>query len=388
MPENEHQEIVRSEGEVLPARPIKTTLPMWKQPAVRIIGGGICLLSIAGWLGSNFFQLRGYVNLLVSRIDLYLAALCVVLFAWVCAMNVPRRKFLIPSALTLLIFGAAYGLDRLTLPKKASVAPSLAAPKEISAPPPKAAGIPVNPSPAETKSLPALSPKPYDISNERRRTFLQFAKPPLRNVNKVRIACLSWSERSCVAAGQFLLMLSEDGWTIDENRVFRMDEPVPSQGVSIVSVPEPGPPQPPHLGRWHAMNLSEITLASAFVALGIAEGASGDPTLGEKTTGVYFAVEPESLAFNKNNVVAMQLSKLKGEIDEIEQHPNADSRAQLADELAWNHEAEAWLLANVGKSASLHLVQCPDEKAKVTYFEQERLSWSLLKMKEQKAMKP
>lgn len=204
--------------------------------------------------------------------------------------------------------------------------------------------VPAKAASPHSKASSDLSGKPYDLTDERRARFLALLKPPLRNANRLKIACLSWSERACVAAGQFLILFSQAGWTIDQNKVFRMDEPIPTEGVSIVSKPEPGPPLPPHLGRWwHRMSVTEVSLAAAFVAVGVKQAGSGDPTLEDGTTGVYFSSEPSTLQFNPEGVVAMWASRLQQEITDIEQHPNSDPGIQSEQERDWNIEAEKWL---------------------------------------------
>jgi len=148
-----------------------------------------------------------------------------------------------------------------------------------------------------------------------------------------------------------------------------MDETIPTEGVSIVSRPEPGPPLPPHLGRWHALSLSELTLASAFVATGVVENGSSDPALANGTTGVYFGIEPQTLKFDKKLLLTLQASKLQGEINAIEQQPSSDTKTQSQQEADWSLEAEGWLRANINESAALHFRECVREEAKEDCFQ-------------------
>lgn len=242
-----------------------------------------------------------------------------------------------------------------------------------------------------TASAPVLKPssqplKPYDLTAERRDAFLKLLKPPLRSANRLRIGCIAWSERACVAAGQFLVLFSQAGWTIDENRVFRMDEAIPTEGVSIVSRPEPGGPLPPHLGRWHSLSLSELTLASAFVAMGVVESGAPDPSLTDGTTGVYFGIEPEGMKSKKDVLLAYQMSKLQAEIDAIERQPDSDPIGQSQEEADWNTEAEDWLRANVSNSTALHFRKCVGEKAKADYFRKIRITLSVEQHAQEKAI--
>ena len=93
--------------------------------------------------------------------------------------------------------------------------------------------------------------------------------------------------------------MSEAGWNIDSGKVFRLDSLIPHAGVSIVSKTDPEnadlPPLPPHLGRWHPMSESEVTLHFAFRSIRIPVDGSSEKDLPEGTVGVYFGPEPENL---------------------------------------------------------------------------------------------
>lgn len=215
---------------------------------------------------------------------------------------------------------------------------------------------------------PTTIPKPYDFTRKRREQFLQLAKPPIGNTTKIRVACISGNERGCVTAGQFLLLLSEAGWPIEENRVFQMNPSIPSVGVSLASRPDDPtlPSLPPHLGRWHRENTSELSLALGFMGLGIRPSGSSDPSLSENNVGVYFGVEPESLEdIPKINLIALREGVLEGEITEIEKHDR-----NLANESEWNSQASDWLQLNVGRSAKRQFDQKSEEKEKQAYFSQ------------------
>ena len=69
------------------------------------------LISFAGWLLQNFLQLRGVVNLVLSRIDL--AALWIVCFAIACLLtvSVKHNKAVIRVVSGVLLLGAILGLD-------------------------------------------------------------------------------------------------------------------------------------------------------------------------------------------------------------------------------------------------------------------------------------
>lgn len=119
MPEEPDQKEVTElvpRGEVLPAVPSGIRISFWNRPTGRIVATGLCLLPIASVLAQNFFQLRGYVNILASRIVLYLAAACVSGWLWIWARNTQKPRILWPIIATLVIFAAAFGLDWKTSP--------------------------------------------------------------------------------------------------------------------------------------------------------------------------------------------------------------------------------------------------------------------------------
>lgn len=136
------------------------------------------------------------------------------------------------------------------------------------------------------------APQSYDLSQHRRAEFLDLLSvPPGEHLDKLRIGCVAWSEVSCVAAGKFMVLLSEAGWKFDDARVHRMEPTIPVEGVSIVargselaSLPE----LPPHLGRWAVMGKSASILDMAFRYMDNGVHYSRDPSLPDKTLGIYF----------------------------------------------------------------------------------------------------
>jgi hypothetical protein len=136
----------------------------------------------------------------------------------------------------------------------------------------------------------------YELTEEKRNSFLKLLSAQTAPRDTVRIGCTSWSEKSCVAAGRFLLMFSEAGWQIEENKVFRMEPQIPIVGVAIANrapADEPKEPLPPHMGRWRAMDESHKTIYWAFRSLDIPVGAATDNTLKDGILGVYFGSEPQ-----------------------------------------------------------------------------------------------
>jgi hypothetical protein len=150
-----------------------------------------------------------------------------------------------------------------------------------------------------------LSPKPvvalirpYDLSNDRRKQLLDMlSKAQSEPRESLRIGCTSWSEESCIAAGKFLLVFSEAGWSIEDKKVFRFEPSVPIEGAAIISRMsdadfKKAQALPPHLGLWEKMDASQQTIYWAFRALQIPEGSGSDQSLPSGTIGVYFGPEP------------------------------------------------------------------------------------------------
>ena len=144
------------------------------------------------------------------------------------------------------------------------------------------------------------SPAPrgtYELTDERRDRFLKSLSTQTAPRDTLRIGCTDWSEISCVAAGRFLLLLSEAGWRIEGNKVFRLEPQIPIVGVSIATrTPsgEPKDPLPPHQGRWRAIDESHKTIYWAFRSIDIPVGGATDDSLKDGTVGIYFGSEPRN----------------------------------------------------------------------------------------------
>lgn len=160
-------------------------------------------------------------------------------------------------------------------------------------------------SPALLEQNPESASKPvpptvidaYAVNSSNRDRYLElFRTGQFGQRDKLRIGCVEWSESSCVAAGNFLRLLSDAGWEIDSDAVFRMQPSVPVEGVSIVSRGDDlvGLPKvPPHMGRWSRSDISYEILTAAFKLMGVPVYFSSDPTLQPGTTGVYFGPKPK-----------------------------------------------------------------------------------------------
>jgi len=144
----------------------------------------------------------------------------------------------------------------------------------------------------------AVPPKAgmFELSEEKRNGLLKALSAQTAPRDIVRIGCTSWSEKSCVAAGRFLLLFSEAGWQIEENKVFRMEPQIPIVGVAITTrapAEEPKDPLPPHMGRWRKMDESHKTIYGALRSIDIPVGSGTDNTLKDGTLGIYFGSEPQ-----------------------------------------------------------------------------------------------
>lgn len=69
------------------------------------------LLVLAGWLLQNFLQLRGVVNVFLSRVDLFFLAVCVLTIGYLLTIEA-RRKRLWRLLLFIGLLICAFGIDR------------------------------------------------------------------------------------------------------------------------------------------------------------------------------------------------------------------------------------------------------------------------------------
>lgn len=157
-----------------------------------------------------------------------------------------------------------------------------------------------SPSPKEVLphyTKPAIKQRPYDLTGERRKQFLELLEmPQSEQRDTIRIGCIAWSDAACVAAGKFLILFSEAGWTIDSNRVFRMEPEIPIEGMAMVSHTDDVSTLrtlPPHMGIWQSMDASQVRIWAAFTTMGIPVSSSVDPSLPKGKLGIYFGPEPQ-----------------------------------------------------------------------------------------------
>lgn len=207
-------------------------------------------------------------GLITAYFGFLVAFLEVILEPWIL-----RRTLFTQVALFVVVLGACAGFT-IWMPKP---------------------GVQVGPS---NPKVEAIEERPYELNVSREQSFLQLLKRPQTEPKDIlRIGCTpTWSEKSCIAAANFLMKFSEAGWVIDTDRVFRMDTQIPNAGVTLCTnfVP-PGPKLPPHLGRWEKMNASSVTILCSLAGIGIPFHAGSDPALPNGTLGIYFGPEPSTL---------------------------------------------------------------------------------------------
>ncbi len=142
--------------------------------------------------------------------------------------------------------------------------------------------------------------KAYDLPPNRRDEFLQLLRAKQNEPrDTLRIGCVRWSEASCRAAGQFLILFSEAGWTIDSDQVYEVEPAIPVDGISITTRSDETAnleKLPPHLGHWVRTRPSEVVINMAFTQMGVPVHSSRDPSLSPNTIGIYFGPEPSTIA--------------------------------------------------------------------------------------------
>lgn len=140
------------------------------------------------------------------------------------------------------------------------------------------------------------SKKAYDLSQDRGYELLKILEIKQGEPrDTLRIGCVPWSEVACLAAGKFLILLSEAGWKIDSDQVYKVEPLIPVDGISITTRGDELANQetlPPHRGRWVKARPSEVVINMAFTQMGIPVRSSRDPSLPPDTLGVYFGPEP------------------------------------------------------------------------------------------------
>ena len=89
--------------------------PWQNRPVVRIPLSFVPL-SLAAFLGFQFFQLRGYQGMIASRLVLYGSGFLVLLFVWMLASSLPQLRKTVGITLALVVIGGCISLDVLRSP--------------------------------------------------------------------------------------------------------------------------------------------------------------------------------------------------------------------------------------------------------------------------------
>lgn len=200
------------------------------------------------------------------------------------------------------------------------------------------------------RAIPTTVSDIYNVSNSNRDKYLELFKTgQFSQRDKIRIGCVEWSEASCVAAGNFLRLLSEAGWEIDSGAVIRMQPSVPVEGVSIVSRGDDIvdlPKVPPHMGHWSQPNISQAVLTASFKLMGVPVYFSSDPTLQPGVTGVYFGPKPkqDEPIKQKNEKVRRELMSYVGSGMVIQRACSQQSVELCAGQLfSWEESVSSFL---------------------------------------------
>ena len=86
------------------------TVGFWKRPIVRT-GAAMVLLAPCWAFLSQFAQLRGYVNITASRVDLVIATILLLVMEWVFSLNLSRWRKTVGWGLTLITACCALAVD-------------------------------------------------------------------------------------------------------------------------------------------------------------------------------------------------------------------------------------------------------------------------------------
>ncbi|MFM0375004.1 hypothetical protein [Paraburkholderia aspalathi] len=220
-------------------------------------------------------------------------------------------------------------------------------------------------------AIPATVIDAYAVDGSRHDGYLElFRTGQFGQRDKLRIGCVEWSEASCVAAGNFLRLLSEAGWEIDSDTVFRMQPSVPVDGVSIAGRGDDlvGLPKvPPHMGHWSRADVSQEVLIAAFKLMGGPVNFSSDPTLQPGTIGVYFGPKPKLEAPTKqgNEKARRELLSYVGSGMVVQRACSQESSELCAGELfSWEDSVSSFLKQQrFGANAVSHWLTLPQANA-------------------------
>ena len=161
MPEDDDRSLA-SQGGILPPAISIPPVEFWKRPQFRYSVFATILLAPAGWCASQFFQLRGFVNIAALRVDLAICVILLIVWIWIVATNFKRFRFVIPSLVTLVVITGALAIDHYTLPeaeaKPAPIAIGVKPPASDNSGPKSPAPVMKRVKPPKPKPAPTVAP--------------------------------------------------------------------------------------------------------------------------------------------------------------------------------------------------------------------------------------
>jgi len=205
-------------------------------------------------------------------------------------------------------------------------------------------------SPAPRSRLEPIK-RAYDLSQDRRHEFLELLEAKQSGPrDTLRVGCIPWSEAACLAAGKFLILFSEAGWTIDSDQVYKVEPAIPVDGISITTRSDEIAnleKLPPHKGRWVRTRPSEIAINMAFTQMGIPVLSSRDPSLPPNTLGIYFGPEPPLVPTHAaKKAVRKQVVTLLSNSAEVQQMcSRGTNESCMSARRSWEQEVSRCLVA-------------------------------------------
>jgi|ERR1700733_3281221 len=100
----------------------------YRRRITKVLVGSAVVFPILAWLVSTFLQLRGYVNLIASRV--LLVPICIFgIIGWCFyAINRQRRQLTFAIVGSIVVVALTFGLDRITIPSKSALILKTSAP--------------------------------------------------------------------------------------------------------------------------------------------------------------------------------------------------------------------------------------------------------------------
>jgi hypothetical protein len=239
--------------------------PAWKRPGTRIVVLGIFGIVAVPWLLSQFFQLRGYVNIFTSR--LCLAGIVVILGVnlWLWLLNLDlvwKLKFSLGVILTAGLIGGAFLFDSATLQS-----PSFSQPNDSW----------------------------HELPEEQAGRFISALKGQLSPTQRIHVACPASDEETCTYAARFPALFYKAGWPIDGDGAQRVTLMNPKRGVVLYLHSDGSDKLSDSHGwtPWVRITPSVVTLCDAFGAIGIKPDQGFGNSVTEDEIIIYFGLPKE-----------------------------------------------------------------------------------------------